>query len=117
MPTRIRRTLHLRRRVSNAPRAMANAAVVVAFAIVAFAMAACSDATGPGSSVTVSVTVSQLHGPTLGMIDDTVPSVSCNADVRAVAKGTGQATWLGADVLMYGGVDGARRFDSTTYSS
>jgi len=96
---------------------MANAAVVVAFAIVAFAMVACSDATGPGSSVTVSVTVSQLHGPTLGMIDDTMPKVSCGAEMFAIARGTGQVTWLNADVRWYGGVDGSVLFDSASFTT
>src|SRR5690348_11737632 len=117
MPTRIQRIFHLRRRASTTPRAMANAAVVVAFAIVAFAMSACSDATGPGSSVTVSVTVSQLHGPTLGMIDDTVPKVSCGAEMFAIARGTGQVAWLNADVRWYGGVDGSVLFDSASYAT
>lgn len=91
--------------------------MVVAFAIVAFAVAACSDSTGPRSSVTVNVTVRDLHAPVLGTIEDTIPSVSCSADMFAIARGTGQVTWSYADVRWYGGVGQSELFDSASFTA
>jgi hypothetical protein len=65
----------------------------------------------------VNVTVDQLHGPVVRTVPDSGPSLVCSADVRAVATGTGQASWSDATIRLFGGIDGSVFFDSAVVSS
>ena len=90
---------------------------MVAVAIVALTGVACSDATGPGASLTVTVSVDQVYGPFTGTVQDSIPTLGCKADVRAIAHGTGKATWLDASVRWFGGIGKATLIDSAVVSA
>jgi hypothetical protein len=76
-----------------------------ALGALAVTVAACGDSTGPGRSVDVAVSVTQLRGPSITPEENGQARVACSVDFRAVASGSGAATWLDATVHWYVGVN------------
>lgn len=75
------------------------AAVLGALAVT---VTACGDSTGP-ESVGIAVSVTQLRGPSITPEENGRARVGCSVDFRAVARGSGAATWLDATVHWYAG--------------
>ena len=112
MPTHLLRRLERRTRARCVGRVLANLTTATMVAVVVFASGACSDATGPSSPITVTVSVDQFRGPAMRYPQDSEPIIGCGTDLRAVAKGTGDASWLGASIQFFGG-KGKSRLVST----
>ncbi len=80
------------------------------------ALSACNDANAPTESVTVSVSVARIDGPSYGETAAHVPQVACGIDLSAVANGRGTATWSGATLRFYIGPDHGMLLDSATFT-
>lgn len=80
------------------------------------ALTACNDATAPTETVTVSVSVAKVDGPSYGETIAHVPQVTCGIDLSAVATGRGTATWSGATLRFYIGPDHGMLLDTATFS-
>ena len=81
--------------------------------VVVLAAAGCSDSTSPESDVTVTVSVTQLNGPSVLDLGAGEQRVECELDLRASASGAARATWGDATVLFYFGKDRRSPIDST----
>lgn len=107
---------HVARRFDCRPRAAflhpARVLSTLSLAVLALGGTACGDGTGPGHSLDIAVTVSQLHAPVIGTTTDSLPTISCVVDLHAVASGTGTASWVGATVRWYAGTDRSSPIDS-----
>jgi hypothetical protein len=67
-----------------------------AIAILSLTVAGCRDGTAPDNRLTVAVTVAGLEGPFVTTVSDSEITVECGVHLRAVATGSGRATWLDA---------------------
>jgi len=81
-------------------------------ACLAFVLTACSDTTGPGASIDVTVSLVSMDGPTLSVGPDSAPRIACNVDVRATATGSGRATWGDATLRLFAGKDRSTPIDT-----
>jgi hypothetical protein len=80
--------------------------------VVVLAAAACGDSTGPESNVTVTVSLTQLNGPSVLDLGAGEQRVECELDLRASASGAARATWRDATVMFYAGKDRRTPIDS-----
>jgi len=83
-----------------------------ALVMLALAFGGCRDSTGPDARLTVTVTVASLEGPSITTVSDSETTIECGIYLRAVATGSGRATWLDATFAFYVGRDRSTPIDS-----
>jgi hypothetical protein len=82
--------------------------------LLALAVVACGgDSTGPGARIDVDVSVTRLDPPVIGEDGEGGPLIRCGVALRAVARGSGSATWEGATFRWFVGKSATTPVDTT----
>src|SRR5688572_13512837 len=82
-----------------------------------FALSACGDAAAPRPAVKITLSVSELLGPTVGTNDLGEPTVTCELELLAAASGRGIAAWQDATFRIYAAGDLSNPIETTTLSA
>ena len=90
----------------------AKSLTLVCVILAALSAAACKDATGPRSSLSIALSVTGVDGPHIADEPDGSASLECVVGIRATASGAGSAAWVGATIRYFVGVSGEPPVDS-----
>jgi hypothetical protein len=81
--------------------------------LLALAVGACGgDSTGLGARIDVDVSLTRLDPPFISVDDEGGPLIRCDVALRAVARGSGGATWEGATFRWFVGKNATTPVDS-----